>query len=115
MKRWKCNLLASAIALFLIISAVVGLISYYFGVVVTTEGSTQGFDIGESRVSAFAKAEKMLGEGGIAAIHVDPNMNDDSKWSLVVNPEWWNNKITLTFEEDALVEIRRDRICCELP
>ncbi len=115
MKRWKRNLLASAIALFLIISAVVGLISYYFGVVVTTEGSTQGFDIGESRVSAFAKAEKMLGEGGIAAIHVDPNMNDDSKWSLVVNPEWWNNKITLTFEEDALVEIRRDRICCELP
>ena len=105
----------SAIVLFLIIAVLVALTSYYFGVEVTTRGKAQEFEIGQSRSDAYAKAETLLGNEEISAIQVDPNIDEDDRWWLIVNPEWWNDKITLTFEGDKLVEIRRDRICCELP
>jgi len=101
--------------LFLIITSLIGLASYYFGVEVTTHGKAQGFEIGQSRSDAYKKAEALLRDEKITAIQIDPNINEDNHWWLIVDPEWWNNKITLTFEGDKLVEIRRDRICCEIP
>ena len=115
MKRWQRILLTTTIILFLLVAIVVGLISYYFGFEVTTKGKAQGFEIGETKYSAYAKAQEFYNNGQVTAIHVEPDIYADHKWVLIVDPEWWNNKITLTFENDALVEIRRDRICCELP
>jgi len=115
MKRWKRIALYLAIILFLLVATGVGLISYYFGVEVTTEGGSQGFSIGESKTSAYAKANDLLRNGKITAMHVEADIRSDNHWVLIVNPEWWNNKITLVFEEGNIIEIRRDRICCELP
>jgi len=39
----------------------------------------------------------------------------DPRWVMIVDPDWWNNTITITFEENKVVEIRRDRIISELP
>ena len=105
----------SVISLFLIIAIVIILNKIYLSVEVTTTGNAQGFTIGESRSAAYEKANIMLSAGKISAIQVDPDYQNDSNWWLIVNPDWWNNKITLKFEENQLVEIRRDRICCELP
>ena len=119
----------AGLILFLLIAICVGLISYYFGVEVTTKGEAQGFTIGDSRAAAYDTAAELLREGEISEIHVwpkdefhrplqpneNPENNMDPRWVLIVNLEWWNNTITLTFENNVLVEIRRDRICCELP
>lgn len=115
--------------IFLLVAASVGGISYYFGVEVTTKGGAQGFTIGESRSAVYNTAENLLRKGVISSMRTWPKdeidrpflpnedaiNNTDPRWVLVVNPEWWNNTITLTFENNNLVEIRRDRICCELP
>jgi hypothetical protein len=119
----------AGLILFLLFAICFGLISYYFGVEVTTKGEAQGFIIGDRRTAAYDAAAELLRKGEITEIHVwpkdefhrplqsneNPENNTDPRWVLVVNPEWWNNTITLTFEHNVLVEIRRDRICCELP
>ena len=93
------------------------------------EGSAYGLSIGESQEEVFERAVGLREAGEIAEIHRWPQGEShfefsredlesalkDSRWTMIVNPEWWNDSITLEFEEDRLVEIYRFRICCELP
>ena len=115
MSKGNKILISVVSALFLMV-VIINLLSWYFlGVVVTTKGGSHGFDIGEDKKTAYIKAKELLDNGNITAMHVDKDINQDNNWNLIVNPEWWNNKISLKFEEGRLVEITRTRICCELP
>ncbi|HEX9757925.1 MAG TPA: hypothetical protein VGB26_09000 [Nitrospiria bacterium] len=94
-----------------------------------TSGEGYGFEIGESKTVVYQKATELLSIGKIKEIHAwpqgefkrkmepseNPAENTDLQWFLVVDPDWWNNTITLTFDQNFLIEIRRDRICWELP
>lgn len=93
------------------------------------KGSAYGFSIGQSHSEVFDGAMELKRTGEIAEIHRWPAGTPhfefgpdelqeallDPRWSMIVNPEWWNDSITLEFEDDTLVEIYRFRICCELP
>ena len=118
------------IAIFVaLIGITVGAISYFFGVKVIMSGEAYGFHIGDNREKAYESAKALLEQKEITAIHTwpkgqghrpfetneTPKETDDPRWVMIVNPDWWNDTITLTFENDIVSEIRRDRICCELP
>jgi len=112
-----------------LIGGATGTISYFFGMEVFSTGEAYGFHIGDSREKAYENAKSLLEENEITDIHTwpkdnfhrpfeaneNPKQNNDPKWAMIVNPEWWNNTITITFENGVVSEIRRDRICCELP
>ena len=92
------------------------------------EGEGYGFVIGESSEDVHARALALRDAGEIAEIrrgsgsaarileeHDAQGALADDAWTLVVNPDWWNDSITLRFRERHLVEIHRFRICCEMP
>jgi hypothetical protein len=107
----------------------VGAMSYFFGVEVVTSGDAHGFSIGDDRIKTYGKAKRLLEQSKIVAIHTwpdgeahgpfkqheSPAQNNDKRWVMVVNPVWWNNTITLTYENNKVVKIRRDQIYFELP
>lgn len=118
------------IAIFVaLIGTATGAISYFFGMEVITTGEAYGFHIGDSREKVYKNAKTLLEGKKITAIHTwpkdqfrkpfesseNPKQNNDPRWVMIVNPNWWNNTITVTFENNVVAEIRRDRICCELP
>ena len=93
-----------------------------------TEGEAYGFRIGENHAQAHDRARHLVRSGAAASLHrgrgsallpFDAESPDtafeDSHWKLVVDPDWWNDSISFTFEGDSLVEIYRFRFCCELP
>jgi hypothetical protein len=112
-----------------LIGLVVGTFSYFFGVKVISTGEAYGFQVGDSREKTYENAQKLLGQKKIVAIHTwpkdqfhrpfetteNPDQNTDPKWVMVVNRDWWNNSIAVTFENNAVIEIRRDKIYSELP
>jgi hypothetical protein len=92
------------------------------------EGEAYGFVIGESSEDVYLRALALKDAGEIAEIrrgsgsaarileeHDIHRALADDAWKLVVNPDWWNDSITLRFRERHLVEIYRFRICCEMP
>lgn len=107
----------------------IGIISYFFSIKVISSGEAYGFQVGDNRNKTYENAQKLLKQKEIVAIHTwprdqfhrpfeaneIPNQNTDSRWVMVVNPDWWNNTITVAFENNAVIEIRRDRIYSELP
>ena len=123
------KILLSLCVLVAFIGLVVGLISYFFGVEEIISGEAYGFKIGDSRSVTYLKATKLYQENEITDINTwpveefyrpfedneMPEKNNDPKWVMTVNPEWWNNSITITFDDHAVIEIRRDRIIWELP
>lgn len=92
-----------------------------------SEGAAYGFVIGESAAETYQRALSLQARGqvrefrlgqGSAAFVLDASMHDATtypSWKLVVDPNWWNNAINLTFEKGELVEIWRFRLCCEMP
>jgi hypothetical protein len=113
MKNGKDNKIILYISAFFIICGfITGAISYFFGTKEVTKGEAYGFNIGDTRQLAYSKAEGLLKRGEILEL---PDMKDEMKWDMTVNPDWWNNKITLTFDNNAVIKITRYRICCELP
>ena len=119
-----------SVAILVILAALITVaISYFFGVKVVSSGEAYGFQIGDDRKQSFEKAQTLLNQQKISAIHTwpsgevhrpfrqeeYPNQSKDKSWVMVVNSEWWNNTITVTFNNNKVVEIRRDRICCEMP
>lgn len=93
-----------------------------------TVGEAYGFVIGEPVSTTYERALRQQAEGEIAEIRIgkgsgalvhDPAHPEHAvsapNWQLVVNPNWWNDSISLTFEAGQLVVIRRFRLCCELP
>ncbi len=91
------------------------------------QGHAYGFRVGQPVAESLKVAEDMLEHGriqefrlgrGSAAILLESSSLDpttEAHWKLVVDPSWWNNSISLRFEEQRLVEIHRFRLCCELP
>ncbi len=116
---------ASTVLLF----TVFGAVGYYFSERVVASGEAYGFRIGATRSETFESAKQALQNNEGVALHTWPQnqfhreflpneapaKNKDPRWVLVVDPSWWNNTITLSFTEDRLVEIRRDRYVWELP
>lgn len=106
-----------------------GTIFYFFGVKVVSGGEAYGFRVGDGRERTFENAQTLLEQNKIVAIHAcpegeshrpfkykeNPKQNIDPRWVMVVDPDWWNNTITITFDQNTVFEIRSDRICCELP
>jgi hypothetical protein len=110
---------------------IVGMVSYPF---VTfkdhriSTGEAYGFVVGETAVQTYdraidqIRAEEIeafeLGQGSSAVLY---DGNDPSRalsfnhWQLVVDRDWWNNTIYLSFKGGNLVEIWRFRVCCEVP
>ena len=91
------------------------------------EGDAYGFSIGETVEESVSRAVSMKlsgeiheievghGSGAVAFGEARHSMNSGDKWQLVVDPEVWNDKIYLTFEDGNLVEIWRFRSPTELP
>ena len=123
-KIWLGYVILVALAL-----AVAGTISYFFSMKVVSSGEAYGFQIGDSREETYNNAQKLLKLKDIVAIHTwpkdqfhrpfnanePPEQNTDPRWVMIVNPNWWNNTIIITFDQNSVAEIRRHRICCELP
>ena len=91
-------------------------------------GEAYGFVVGETASQTYDRAMDQIRSGeveafelgkGSGAVVYDGNDTDSAlsyeNWQLVVNSEWWNNTIYLSFEDGNLVEIWRFRLCCELP
>jgi hypothetical protein len=93
------------------------------------EGQAYGFAIGDTHEQVFQRALTLLAAGEIAEIHRWPkdsfhfafgendlpDAKEDSRWTMIVNPKWWNDSITLEFEDGRVSEIYRFRVCCEFP
>jgi hypothetical protein len=113
MKSGKDNkIILFLCGIFIVCGLITGAISYFFGTKEITSGEAYGFSIGDSRQATYSKAEKLLKDGKIVEL---PDINNESHWDMTVNPDWWSNKITLTFDNNAVTKITRYRICCELP
>ena len=119
-----------SIAILVLVAGVaIGAVFYFFGVKVISKGEAYGFHIGDSREKAYENAKALLAEKEITDIHTwpvnqfhrrfksneIPQQNNDPRWVMVVNPDWWNNTITVSFQDNLVTEIRRDKIYCELP
>lgn len=106
-------------SVFLVLGLLVGLsavaINYLFHTSVTESGSAFGFDIGETKVTAFEKVRRMKERGKITEYHVLQEIEEDNNWRLIVDPDWWNNTVTLYFENGKLCKIHHNRIWGEVP
>jgi hypothetical protein len=92
-------------------------------------GQAYGFVIGQTHSEVFERAVTLKASGEIAEIRRWPegsgpiafseadlaSASEDTRWSMVVDPDWWNNSIRLEFRSGRLAEIHRFRFCCELP
>ena len=106
---------ATILTLGFIVISVVVTINYFFHSSVTESGSSFGLTIGETKVETFEKIRGMKERGQITEYHVLKELEEDNNWRLIVDPEWWNNTVTLQFENGKLCKIRRNRIWGELP
>jgi len=122
---------ATILAGFLVSIVIVALVAqhFFFSSVVIKSGGTYDFEIGQTREEVYGVAERLVAEGRAAEIHAWPDgefhrpfrdseipTNDDSpRWTIVIDPNWWNNSVTLTFEAGRVVQIRRNRVRWELP
>jgi hypothetical protein len=126
----KTEKILLVIAIFVaLLGLATGIISYFFGVEVVVSGEAHGFRIGDDRKQTYENAQRLLEQKQIVAIHTwpkdkfyrpfganeNPEKNIDPRWVMVVNPDWWNNTINVTFENNIVAKIKRYRICCELP
>lgn len=94
-----------------------------------TTGEAYGFVIGETHAQVFKQAKELQSQDEIKEIHRWPpetyhfefsdqelkKASKDETWTMVVNPEWWNDTIRLEFNEGKSSGIYRFRLCCELP
>jgi hypothetical protein len=123
--------LAAAVLLSLPLIAALGVAVWWtvmFEERTVREGEAYGFSIGDTSTRTYERAVELRAAGEIAEIrrgvgssatllderYVEYALADDA-WTLVVNPDWWNDSITLRFRDRQLVEIYRFRLCCELP
>ncbi len=93
------------------------------------EGSAYGFSIGQTHDQAFGAAQELKGRGEIHkilriseartrtefALADLPEARSDNRWIMIVDPDFWNDSISLKFGGDSLVELYRFRFCCEMP
>lgn len=93
------------------------------------QGSAYGFSIGQTHEQAFSAALELKARGEIQRILRNdearsrteftlselPEAKTDTRWMMVVDPDFWNDSISLRFEGDSVVEIYRFRFCCEMP
>jgi len=116
---------------FLILVVVTGFAAqrFFFSSVIIESGGTYDFEIGQNRAEAFQTAQRLVSQGRASEIHTwpagefhrpfrddeIPTDDDSPSWSIVIDPDWWNNSVTLTFEDDRVVRIRRNRVLWELP
>ena len=128
---WTLSRIAKFVLGFSILFVAIGIAAqnFYFSSVVIESGGTYDFEIGQTRAEAFESAERLISQGRAVEIHAWPAgefhrpfrddeipVDDDSpSWSIIVDPNWWNNSVTLTFEEGRIVRIRRNRVLWELP
>ena len=92
-----------------------------------TVGEAYGFRIGDSRQATYEKAQGLKDKKKIVEIHTWPEgeyhqeisskekANKDPQWIMIIDSEWWNNSILLTFKDDRLVKIYRHRQLWEMP
>lgn len=93
-----------------------------------SEGAAYGFVIGETAEQTYARAieqknrgrfevfELGRGSGALPYDGSDPRLALASDhWQLVVDKDWWNNVIYISFTDGRLSEIWRFRLCCEMP
>ena len=94
-----------------------------------TTGKAYGFVIGEVHEQVFYRAKELKLQNQIEEIHRWPpesyhfefseneleQASSDTRWTMVVSPELWNDTIRLEFSDGRLKEIHRFRLCCELP
>jgi hypothetical protein len=92
-------------------------------------GEAYGFLIGATHQETFRRALELKASGDIEEIHRWPKGEShfqfsetdlpeatlDSRWTMIVDTDWWNNSIRLEFQDSRLNEIHRFRVCCELP
>jgi hypothetical protein len=97
--------------------------------IVVAQGRSFGFEIGQTRQAAFETANSLLLNGGADVIHIWPDgeshrpffdgenlpIDDSARLKIIVNSDWWNNSILLTFDEGLVVRIRRTRVIWEMP
>src|SRR5678816_3699493 len=93
---------------------VVGLVAFGFATFKDDSvyaGEAYGFVIGQTYSEAFQGALKLKASGEIAEIRrwpegsgpiefAEPDLasaSQDARWSMVVDPDWWNNSIRLEF------------------
>jgi hypothetical protein len=129
MDKFKKIIAGFSVVTVVVLVTAVGAIGYFFSEKVITSGEAYGFKVGATRSETFASATQALQNREGVALHVwpedqfhrdflpneDPVNNKDPRWVLVIDPTWWNNTVTLSFKNDRLVEIRRDRYVWELP
>ena len=91
-------------------------------------GEAYGFVVGETAAQTYDRAINQIRSGkvevfelgeGSGAIEYDDNNPAQAlsydHWQLVVDRDWWNNTVYLSFAGGNLVEIWRFRVCCEVP
>lgn len=129
MRRWSRNLkiLLGSVTLFVVAGFAAERL--YLSSIVIEKGGSYGFEIGQTRETAYQVAKTLIEKGRAAEVHTWPvgefhrpfhdaenPLTDKNKiWSVIVDPDWWNNSVTLTFQDGQVVRIRRNRIKWELP
>jgi hypothetical protein len=91
-------------------------------------GSAYGFVVGETATQTYERAMPQLQSGRFVAFELGQGSaaeaylgNDQTAalsfdhWKMVVDEDWWNNTIYLSFANGVLIEIWRFRLCCEMP
>ena len=129
MSKFKKLIVWASVVIAVLVVTTFGAVGYFFSEKVVTTGEAYGFTIGETRAETFESAKQALQNKEGTVLHTwplnqfhkeflpneNPVNNIDPRWVLVVDPTWRNNTVTLSFTDNRLVEIRRDRYVWELP
>lgn len=101
----------------------------YLSSIVIVEGGSYGFEIGQTREEAYQVALSLIANGRAVEIHTwpvgeyhrpfleaeNPLTDENQTWSVIVDPDWWNNSVNLSFQNEQVIRIRRNRIKWEMP
>jgi hypothetical protein len=117
MKHSIAKLLAMLVGLAVL--CVLGLAGFVFATAKDDSvysGEAYGFVIGQTHSEAFERAVRLKASGELAEIRRWPegsgpielaeadlaSASQDARWSMVVDPDWWNNSIRLEFRNGRL-------------
>lgn len=126
LKRITVILLSTAAAV-----VVVGLVveRLYLSSIVIVEGGSYGFEIGQTREEAYQVAKSLIADGRAVEVHTwpvgekhrpfldaeNPLTDENRTWKVIVDSDWWNNSVNLSFQNELVIRIRRNRIKWEMP